>query len=324
MCYRNCNHSVSVSDNSMSAESCKSHATDTLKWHWCLYCLHDEHDIAISLSGVCLFERFENLYNALSLELRGIYACIKSHFFNVAFSCCLSGLQSLRVVFTSSGFAGHWIWQSFQVLPTRTARGSPVLARGACLYRALCPAGAWLDACLPLKRQQWHLMTWKVLCKPSVLSVFRNGTVCCVQRVSPVLSWERAVWSGVWSHAKAYHRTGSEGKMSVWVFWLLTVFGFADCCLKCCVGNCKLDSSFPLMLQVLMCPCRVVESKRAAAAVYWRNSSCVCKHTVHVGSHVSFRQMCVEFLIIDCDLCSWSPVSSKFLTCLLYRLLLCL
>lgn len=132
----------------------------------------------------------------------------------------------------SSGFAGHWIWQSFQVLPTRTARGSPVLARGACLYRALCPAGAWLDACLPLKRQQWHLMTWKVLCKPSVFSVFRNGTVCCVQKVNPVLSWERAVCSGVWSHAKAYHRTlnGLRRKNvsmsfltahSFWFCWLL-------------------------------------------------------------------------------------------------------
>lgn len=84
----------------MSAESCNSHATDTLKWHWCLNYLHDEHGIAISLrSGVCLL--LESLYSTLFpslLVLWGICACIK--IFNVAFSSCLSGLQSLRVVFS--------------------------------------------------------------------------------------------------------------------------------------------------------------------------------------------------------------------------------
>lgn len=53
---------------------------------------------------------------------------------------------------------------------------------------------------------------------------------------------------------------------------------------------------------------RVVGSKRGTAAVHCMDLSClsmacVCKHIVHVGSHVSFRQMCVDFLIIDCDLC---------------------
>lgn len=128
------------------------------------------------------------------LALRGICASIKSHLFLMSFFhlvCLDCGICMLFLA--SSGFSGHWIWQSFHVLPTRTARGSPVLARGACLYRASCAAGVWIGACLPLKRQQWHLMTWKVLCKPSVFSVFRNGTVCCVQKVSPVLSWESCV-----------------------------------------------------------------------------------------------------------------------------------
>ena len=188
-----------------------------------------------------------------------------------ALDCSLCGL-----FLASSGFAGHWIWQSFQVLPTRTARGSHVSARGACLCRACCPAGAWLDECLPLKRQQWLLITWKVLCKRSIFSVFRSETVCCSQKVRPALSL-RAAWNSVWSHAKAHHRRlkGSKGKMPEWLFWSLKFFGFADCYLKWPVGSWKVDSLVFLCCkspQVLMCCCRIVERNGAAAAVFTRRT----------------------------------------------------
>lgn len=214
-----------------------------------------------------------------------------------ALECSLCGLFS-----ASSGFAGHWIWQSFQVLPTRTARGSHVSARRACLCRACCPAGAGLDMHLPLKRQQWLLMTWKVMCKPSVFSVFRNGTVGCVQKARPAL--------GIWSHAKAHHRRlkGSKGKkMSEWLSWLLKFFSFADCYLKLPVGSWKLDSLVFLCRecpQVLMCCCRIIE--RMGQLLPWSLldglfflplcRSCVCKHTAYMLSHVlSGRCMCFEF-----------------------------
>lgn len=114
---------------------------------------------------------------------------IQPFFLMWLFHLVCSGLQSLWVVFSQLRIVGHWIWQLFQALPTRTARGSRVSARGACSCKVCCSAGAWLDVCLPLKRQQWLLMTWKVLCKPSACSVFRNGTVCCAQKVRPALGF---------------------------------------------------------------------------------------------------------------------------------------
>lgn len=178
-------------------------------------------------------------------------------------------------------------------------------ARRACLCRACCPAGAWLDVCLPLKRQQWLLMTWKVLCKPSVFSVFRNGTVCAESETCS--RFQRDVWNGVWSHAKAHHRRlkGSKGKMSEWLFWLLTFFGFADCYLKWPVGSWKLDSCFPLLqmptgTDVLLQDYR--ENEAAAAMVFIRRTllppsvTCMCVSALCTCAHVpSGRCMCFEF-----------------------------
>lgn len=183
----------------------------------------------------------------------------------MAFSSCLSGLQSLHVVFSQLRICWSLDLAVLSCSAHQGCQRKPCVGQRSLFVQSLMSYRSVPDVCLFLKRQQWHLTTWKVLCKASLFSVFRNGAVCCVQKVSPVLSWQSCVQRWL-KPCQAYHRTlaASEGKTSVWVFWLLTVLGFADCCLKCRVGSCKLDPCFPLLqdaagADVLLQGCREQE-----------------------------------------------------------------
>lgn len=166
----------------------------------------------------------------------------------------------------------------------------------------------------PLRGSSDFSWLGKCCANPHYLLFLETG-LFAVRRKRDLLSVSACRVAGVWSHAKARHRRlkGSKGNMSEWLFWLLTFFSFADCCLKWPVGSWKLASCFPLLwapsgTDVQLQGCR---ENGAAWTLVPPSVTHVCANTLCTCAHTFFQaDACGLILIINCDSHSWSPVLS--------------